>query len=363
MCKAASTIGRIGSGIVTGGLSEAARAGLGKDNIVSKVLQTPGTILTGGASRFGVDTGGSSYTPTTLTPDNPKLLLAQTGGAQVLSQVAMGSSVEDALAGYFGRNKGADWESYQGNLSPDEKAAIDNVRSQLTQIQSNTDLRNKAVQSVVQDFPNIAAHSAQARVNAGEEFDSTTKQYIDLALGKKAAQYAAGGNLSSGAYDAASARAGAEIGMSKLNYMDERGNTDYGQGLDAWNARYTEANALRNFQQKMLGQGAQNGFSANQDMLTRNAHVNMFNTNLKNQKDMYDQQRSDSQDQALFGTLGTLAGTVAGGMIAGPPGAMAGASMGKAGGLQGASAYGFNGPATPGYGRNNAANNPLMNWG
>lgn len=373
MCKAASTIGRVASGVFTLGASEVARNNLGKNSIVSKVLQTPGTILTGGASRFGVDLGGGSYTPTTLTPDNPKLLLAQTGGAQVLSQIAMGVNVEDALAGYFGRNKGADWESYQGNLSPDEKAAIDNVRSQLTQIQSNTDLRNQAVQQVVKDFPNIASHAAQARVTAkqqsGEEFDSTTKQYIDLALGRNDARFAANGGLSSGAYAAASARAGAEIGRSKLDYVTGRGdqayNEDYGAGADAWNARYTEANALRNFQQKMLGQGASQGFSANQAMLDRNARVNEFNTRAENDRMSYEQSRSDAQDAALFGTVGQLAGTAVGAYFGGPMGAAAGGSAGRMamGGGGGARDYGFSGPATPGYQQNNYNNNPLMNWG
>lgn len=50
MCskKAVNTVTRVGSGIVTGGLSEVSRATTGDKSALTQALNTPGNILTGG---------------------------------------------------------------------------------------------------------------------------------------------------------------------------------------------------------------------------------------------------------------------------------------------------------------------------
>lgn len=265
--------------------------------------------FTHGADAFGVKSGlqaltggGQEYTPQQLSEEDPKLRLAQSGGAPLLTQIALGVDVEDALAGYFGRSKGNDWDAYLKNLNPNEQAAINNVRSQLTEIQSNTNLRTQAVQKIVNDFPNIVSQTApaiaQAKAQAGEEFDSFSKAAMDYALNSTASKYNAGGMLSSGAAAAAEARTGAQFGMDKLNYVNNQGNQAYDRNandiMGHWQAQYNEANALRSFQQTMLGQGVKQGFSANQDLLNRNFQTQVFNTNASNQKLLMDNANSNA---------------------------------------------------------------------
>lgn len=280
--------------------------------------------LSGGG---GKQPGQAGYT------DNPAQTLAQTGGVPLLANIAMGADVDTTLAGYFGKS---DFQSFYDGLDADSQQLVSGVRNQLKEIQSNTNLRNQAVQQVVNDFPNIAAQAAtaqkQAKQSAGEEFDSTTKGYIDQALNGVAAKYAAGGGLSSGAMDAASARAGAQIGMDKLNYVTGEGDKAYARssdsGLGAWQARYNETNALRNFQNLMTQGAAGQGFSAIQSSLGRTQQTNMANAGYNNTTNMNDQ----NNQNAMFGSIGQLGGTVVGAYFGGPAGAAAGGAAGKVAG-------------------------------
>lgn len=290
MGGAAKTVKRAATAGLTGGLSE----------------------FTHGSDAFGLRTAtnaiGLTHKPLSTpqgTMENPAAMLAQSGGAPLLANVALGANVDDSIAGYFGAG---DFQKFYDSLSPQDKGLVDGVRKQLTSIQSNTNLRNQAVQQVVQDFPNIAKQAAVARQAAGQEFDDTTKQYLDQALGQSAAKYAANGMLSSGAMAAASARVGADYGMQKLGYMDQREGTAYDQGLQGWQARYNETNALRNFQNLMTQGAAGNGFSANQAMLQRNQQTQMGNLGMINQQNIQNQQN----DNALFGAIGGLAGSFVG---------------------------------------------------
>jgi hypothetical protein len=267
--------------------------------------------------------GSKDYSPTLLANEDPKMVLARSGGAPLLANIAMGVNVDDALAGYFGKNKGEDFQQWYASLDGAGQSALDSVRAQLTQVQSNTELRNQAVQKVVDDFPNIAANAAKSRQAAGGEFDEATKGAMDLALSSVASKYAAGGALSSGAALAAEARTGAQMGKEKLDYMDSREGTAYDKGLDDWRARYAEVNALRGFQQKMLGMGVQEGFSANRDALNRDADIKRFNTGAVNDA----AKAKQASDDAMFGAIGNLAGTAAMYAIAGPGGSMAAKAM------------------------------------
>src|SRR6185295_291262 len=197
--------------IGTFGTSEIAR----KTPIGNAVFSAPERLSNGlFGSKYGTDgVGNMASMPGGLS--NPDLL-AQTGGAPVLAQIAMGVSAKDALAGFLGVNPG-DWDNYVRGLSPKDASALQATQGILENVQKNTDLRNQAVQKVVNDFPNVTAKVAQARQASGEEFDQATKAAVDLALNNTAAKFAAQGNLSSGAANEAFARVGAEHAMDKLN--------------------------------------------------------------------------------------------------------------------------------------------------
>lgn len=335
----------IGTGlgaIATGGTS------LIPGSPTAKVGSTIGNVLTGGVG--GLSGGG--YTPQLLSNEDPSMMLAQSGGAPLLTQIALGASVDDALAGYFGKSSGNDFQQYYNSLSSDEKSAIDGVKNQLTQIQSNTDMRTQAVQKLAQDFPNVVSMTApqvlQAKQQAGQDFDAASKGAMDLALSSVAAKYGQTGSISSGAATQAEALVGAQQGEQKLSYQTQQGN----QALDllgqGWQQQYNEANALQSFQQKMLGQGASQGFSAMQSMLQRNNQNAQFNANATNQKGMSDQ----ASNNALLGAVGGLAGTAIGGAMAGPVGGAAGGAIGKAAASGGSSGNSFSIPGMNGVGMN-----------
>lgn len=302
---------RVLTAVGTAGASEAWR----KTNPAVAKLQQAGDKWLGG-------NGSGNNGLSNMSPENPATLLAQTGGAPLLANIALGANVDDALAGYFGKS---DFRSFYEGLSDSDRELVDGVKQQLTSIQSNTEMRNKAVQQVVNDFPNVVAHAAQARQAAGQEFDDTTKAYLDKALGASAAKYAAGGNLSSGAMLEASGRIGADMGMQKLGYQDSREASDYNMGAQGWQARYNETNALRNFQNIMTQGAAGNGFSAAQASLNRTQQTGMMNAGFANQQNLQNQQ-SDNQ---MLGAIGGLAGTALGGYLGGPMGAGMGNQMGR----------------------------------
>lgn len=327
----------------------------------SGVGSVVGPLNTIGA-KFALGGGGNSSSNTAMSgyTDNPAKTLATTGGAPLLANVAMGADIGEAIAGYFGKSN---FNDFYSSLNDSDKQLVDGVKNQLTSIQSNTNLRNQAVQQVVNDFPNIAAQAAQAqkqaKSEAGQEFDSTTKGYIDQALQGVASKYAAGGSLSSGAMDAASARAGAQIGMDKLSYVSNRGDTAYNNstnaGTGAWQARYNETNALRNFQNLMTQGAAGNGFSAVQASLGRTQQTNLTNAGFANQQNMQNQ----ANDNSMLGAIGGLAGTVVGGMIGGPMGAGMGRMAGSS--LSGGTGYGA--PVSSNNTGWQPAGNPRLNLG
>lgn len=310
---------RFGTALVTAGGSELARL----NPAVNKGL---GLVDRKVDSVFGLgQKGGPGFTGMTNS-ENPAQTLAQTGGAPLLANIALGANVDDTLAGYFGKS---DFRSFYEGLSDEDRQLVDGVRNQLTSIQKDTNLKNQAVQQVVSDFPNIVAKAAQARQNAGQEFDDVTKGYLDQALSKVGAKYAANGGLSSGAMAAASARTGADMGLQKLDYIGQREEADYNKGITGWQARYNETNALRNFQNLMTQGAAGQGFSAIQASLNRKAQTDMANAGFANQQSLMDQKTKSDSDNALFGAIGGVAGTFAGGAMFGPAGAGIGGQTGR----------------------------------
>lgn len=271
------------------------------------------SMMTGGSFENLPDAPGPDY----MT--SPAQLLAQSGGASLLANIALGADINATLAGYFGER---DFDSMYKGMDDKTKKIVDGVKNQLTAIQSNTELKNKAVQQVVDDFPNIVAKIGQ---ETGRQFDEVTQGYVQQALDKVGAKYAAGGNLSSGAMAAASARAGADLGLQKFDRMQQ-------MGLQGWQARYNETNALRNFQNLMTGQAAGQGFSAMQAGLARNQQTNMANMGILDAKE----EAKQAQKGQMFGAIGSLAGTAIGAYYGGAGGAKVGSKAGGAAGYEAA---------------------------
>lgn len=296
--------------VSTFGTSELAR----RSNIpiasqVARLPETASNSLLG--TRFGKE--GAPDLQGFQGGQDPATFLAQTGGASLLANISMGVSPTDALAGYFGKStKDGSWEEFLGTVNQKDLDAINSVNGQLTSIQSNTDLRQKAVDNVIADFPNLAKNAAQARAQAGGEFDTETRKYMEMALGDTAAKYAAGGQISSGAANEAFARVGAEQALNKLSYMGDREQYAYNTGANELNARLAEVNALRDFQNTMLtGQVAQ-GFSAQQANLQRQFQGDTNNVNTQNQQIFSNQAAEQASSNAMFGALGSLGGSFIG---------------------------------------------------
>ena len=271
---------------------------------------------------------------------SPTEMLAQSGGAPLLANIAMGVNPDAAIAGFFGKTPDQ-WEAYKQTLNPDDLSAIESVTKQLHTIQSNTDLRNLAVQKVVDDFPNVMAQAAQARQQSGEEFDTTTKAVMDQVSNQLSAKYASTGGFSSGAFNQGLAAKAGDVAMNKLQYMDQRGQNDFAQRMQGYNTRLGEVNALRGFQQTMLGQGVQQGFSAMQNNLQRNMQGQMQNQNLQFQQNQTNANNAAQSQNQMLGALGGLAGTAAGMFFGGPVGASIGGQVG------GSLAGGLASPASP----------------
>jgi hypothetical protein len=282
---------RAGLGVMTFGTSELANKALG-GSLFGK-SNTPGV-------------------PTIPGSQSPLQILTSTGGAPLLTNIALGADVGTSLMGYFGAS--GDYGKWFSNLNPADQDAIRGLHDQLTQVQQNTDLRNQAVQNLANDFPNLMAaaipkYSAMA--------DEATSQMMTKAMDMISAKQAAGGNFSSGATAAAAARAGADIGMDKLKYGT-------GLALEDFTNKFNASTALQAFQQKMLGGGAAQGASALQMALNRNTGIGEAQANLQAGADNAATQRQ----QGMFGALGALGGTAIGAMMGGPAGAMAGNSIG-----------------------------------
>lgn len=252
---------------------------------------------------------------------SPTDLLANTGGAPVLANIILGVDPEEALAGFLGIPRNQISET----LSEKDLNIYNQTLGQLKSIQSNRQIRDQAVQKVIDDYPNLMQQTAQARAQAGVEFDDVTKGYMKQALEGAAARLNTGAGISSGAANEAFSRVGGEMGLQRLGYQGEREATDYSQRLAGFNARLGEANALRDFQNTMLQSKVQEGFSANQANLGRIQQTQLFNAGAANDRALAQQQGKN----AMWGALGSLGGAAIGGMLGGPPGAAAGSSLGN----------------------------------
>lgn len=297
-----------------------------------------GGLLGGVAGAKLLGGGGGGDVPQIGGKQNPLEILSSSGGAPLLTNIALGADVKSTLMGYFGAS--GDYNKWFNNLNESDRSAIQGLETQLTQIQTNTDLRNQAVQKLSDDFPNLMASSIP---KYSAMADAVTSQMMTKAMDQISAKQAAGGAFSSGATAAAAARAGADIGMQKLQYGT-------GMALQDFQNQYNNANALQSFQQKMLGQGATQGFNAVQNALQRNAGIAINQAQLQ-----ANQNAADQQAQAgMWGALGQVGGMGIGAMLGGPAGAMAGGQIGSGLGSGGMFPQGqprmnmpFNSPSQP----------------
>lgn len=295
--KIANVGTRVGLDTLTGGLAEirglSSKAGGMVGNFAGNLL------------------GGGNYSAPNIGQQSPMQMLTTTGGAPLLMNIALGADVDDSIASFLGIPKKEMLDALNGRNSvlgtPEQAKAtvaqISSIRNQLMSVQKNTNLRNQAVQKLVDDFPNIMTQKIQQYSSIA---DDATKQMMQQALDQVGAKYAAGGMLSSGATAEAAAKAGADIGMQKLQYGTALAGQD-------WQNQYNNATALQSFQQKMLGQGAMNGFNAVQNALGNNNS----NAQLQTKMDFLTGNQNTQDQQAMWGAVGGAAGTALGGPIGG----------------------------------------------
>lgn len=281
---------------------------MGGGGIVGTVARGLGDVATFGTNELlgnpigkaasSLANGPQQYNPQMVpnSGNDPLSTLVSNGGAPLLGQISMGVNVNDALAGYFGQTA-ASFPAWLAAQDQQTQNAINGVSNQLTQVQNNTQLQQTAVNNLVKDFPNMM----QTMIPQYSSIMSdATKQMMNQAIQTSAAQYAAGGQVSSGAATLAAAQVGAQYAQSDINYGTNLANQD-------WSQQYQNANAQLGFQQKMLGQGAQNGFSAAQNALNRTQQNNITNTGAVNQANAANAAQSNNMYNSLLGLGGTAA--------------------------------------------------------
>lgn len=285
-----------------------------------------GNVLTGGYSGqkgpipnvagpgfMGGSGGGSMSAPAIGGYERPLDVLTQSGGAPLLMDISLGVDPRMAIMTHFGAT--GQWDDFVKNLSPEDAHAVIGLQNQLFKIQDNVDLQNQTVKKLADDYPNIMTQKIQQYSNVADPaIQSMMKQAIDQISAKQAA----GGMISSGASAEAAAKAGASFAGDKLNYATGLAQNDFNQQLSI-------AQGLQAFQQKMLGQGATQGFSAVQNALQRNAAKDLAVAGYTNEANRY----NTGQENAMYGALGGLGGTVLGGVFGGPTGAAVGGSLGS----------------------------------
>lgn len=316
------TVGKITQGIgqgigaiVTGGTS------LIPGSPTKKVGDFVGNALTFGTSgqrglipnRFANSGGNLSATPVGGTM-SPLDMLTSSGGAPLLMDIALGAGVGSSIMNFLGAPAG-DFDQWTTTLSPSDAAAVRGLNQQLQEIQNNTNTQNSAVKQLVNDYPNIMTQKIQQYQNVA---DPTIQKMMGQAMQELTAKQAAGGMLSSGASAEAAANIGAKYAGQELDWATGMAENDYGNQLSL-------ASGLQQFQQKMLGQGAQNGFNAVQYALQGNRNIALAQAGYTNQANQYNM----NQQNAMSGALGGLAGTVLGGVFGGPTGAAIGGSLGS----------------------------------
>lgn len=286
---------------------------------ISNVMKHPsnailGTALggVGGGLMGAALTKGSGPGVAKAGQISPMQALQQTGGAPLLAGIAMGADPNQSLMSFFGAS--GDYNTWLNSLDPASRSAIQGLSTQLNSISKDTQLKTQAVQKLVSDFPDFMASAIPKYKGIA---DAATQAAAEQALNQTAAKYAAGGNLSSGATAAAMARTAAGTAEQNLNFGANLAGAD-------WQNQFNASNALLNFQQKMLGQGAQQGQSAIQQMWGLNQQSNIANAGFQNQANIANQ----NSQNAMWGAVGQLGGTALGAAFGGPWGAAAGGQMG-----------------------------------
>ncbi len=303
----AKTVGNVVGTGLTLGLNKVG----GSSNPLRRFGDFAGSVATGGQSGQGFGLRGltgNGAPPSSAAGDqqSPMDMLVNTGGAPLLANIAMGANVDDALASFLGVPK-----DQLANID-----GVDSLKNQLTSIQSNTNLKNQAVQKLVNDFPNYMQDLIPKYAGIADKY---TQAAANQALQGVASKYAAGGQLSSGA----TAQALSNTAANNSKYNLEYGTAMAGQD---WQNQFNEANALRSFQNKMIGDSSQQGFNAVQNALSLNAKQG-----LQSQSFAFNQNRYNQEANGAFGgALGKVGGGILGGAFGGPAGSAIGAGLGGA---------------------------------
>ena len=234
---------------------------------------------------------GNSPSTALASGNSPLSMLEQSGGGPLLGQIALGEDPTTAMASYFGVDP-SNFNSWLAQQNPNDQAAIHGLTANLTAISQNQTMRQNAVTSLVQAYPTMMAQLIPQYTGIA---DKATAAAAQQALDQVSAKYAAGGGLSSGANAAAQALTSANTEQGNLLYGTNLAQQDYTQ-------QFNSANALLQFQQKMLGQNSSQAMSAMQMMIQGNNSANQNNANAINTANT----AANNSSNAMFGSLGAL---------------------------------------------------------
>jgi hypothetical protein len=233
--------------------------------------------------------------------------VAQSGGMPLMTKVLMGSSVASTLAGYFGLSKPEDYSEWLNSLDEADRAEVQRLEANLTEMQNNVKMRDEAVKKLVDEYPNIMAQAVEERKRSREAFDNVTQQVIGKAADQLAAKYAAAGGFSSGAFNQGLAEKSTDIALERAGMEREDAMAGIQDKEKFYAMRLAETEGLRDFQRTMLGQGMADRFSAGQAMLQSQSGRRQTAANIRASQDM----NRSNQKQELFGSLGQAATTFA----------------------------------------------------
>lgn len=182
-----NSIGRGVSGVLTLGTSEIARNNLGSNNLVSKVLQTPGQIVTGGQAKgYGGSSGSSSdaapqYGPYPgLTPQESEAITKQNLTLDDLSQLINGD--QQSLA----NNKGV-LQNISGLYKADgtiDEAALADLK---TRVNNHITTQNAVGDQALGYLKNYFAPGGAGGAPSDQQTQITgaeNQQYLDALNGK-----------------------------------------------------------------------------------------------------------------------------------------------------------------------------------
>jgi hypothetical protein len=239
--------------------------------------------------------------------------MASTGGTSLLSKVALGLPAATAIAQMFQKPPNMDYNEWKGQFAAEDQAEINRLEEELKTVQTNLEVRNQAVSKLIDDFPNVMRDSIQKQreglARSRGAFDETTKMVLDQAANQLSAKFAATGGFSSGAFNQGLANASTDVALERAGMVREDeamlAQAEGNVGIQQYQMRLAETEALRDFQRTMLGGQIDQRQSAFQNMMQRKTGMEQTSMQMQNQERIAGRQ----ERAGIFGSLGQLAGS------------------------------------------------------